>query len=274
MFYQMLSGKVTGPVKEIIKTMRKMEDGDLTARYVSRTTDEFDIIGRSLNSMIGVLQQKIDTEYVLVLKQRNSEYKALQSQIQPHFLFNTLSGFIALNQIGEKDLLEASIINLTVLLRYILNHPELTTLEEELRIIEKYCSLQQLRFGTRLNVRITCEGAAKALKVPKLLLQPLAENAIIHGIEPADNACLLTVAADTVIENNRSCIRIRIEDNGAGFDAGQTDWTRSIGLANTQERLKLCFPESQFSLESSIGAGTRILIHIPQEVRHENSHSG
>ncbi|WP_207953249.1 cache domain-containing sensor histidine kinase [Paenibacillus agricola] len=264
MFYRMLSGKVMGPVNDIIRTMRKVEDGDLTVRYHSQTQDEFDIIGRSLNSMIAELKQKIETEYVLVLNQRNSEYKALQAQIQPHFLFNTLSGFIALNQIGEKELLEKSIIDLTVLLRYILNHPEMTTLEEELRIIGKYCSLQQLRFGPRLLVSISCDSCAKPFKVPKLLLQPLVENAIIHGMEPLNEACQLTIAVEKIIHEGHHFICIRIEDNGVGFDPQHQDKPGSIGITNTVERLNLCFPGSLFGLESAVGSGTRITIHIPE----------
>ncbi|WP_165452227.1 sensor histidine kinase [Paenibacillus thalictri] len=274
LFYQGLSRKVMGPVKDIIKTMGKIEQGDFSARYRSRTTDEFDVIGRSLNSMIEELKQKIEVEYVLKLKQRNSEYKALQSQIQPHFLYNMLGGFVALNQIGERELLEKSIIDLTLLLRYILNHPDMTTLEEELTLIEKYGSLQQLRFGERLQVHVSCEDGIRLHKVPKLLLQPLAENAIIHGIEPLSRPCRLTISADTVVEAGVPFVRIVIEDDGIGFDPEQLQEYGQIGLTNTRERLQLCFPDSRFELESAPGAGTRIAIIIPEANFHGHTHSG
>ncbi|NOU94396.1 HAMP domain-containing protein [Paenibacillus sp. LMG 31456] len=274
LFYQWLSRKVMGPVKEIIKTMRKVEQGDFSARYHYQTKDEFDVIGRSLNTMVEELKLKIEMEYVLVLKQRNSEYKALQSQIQPHFLFNMLNGFIALNQIGERELLEKSIIDLTVLLRYILNQTDMTTLEEELHLIEKYGSLQQLRFGQRLQVHVSCEDGIRPYKVPKLLLQPLVENAIIHGIEPLNCPCRLTVAADTVLEDGVLFVRIRIEDDGAGFDTTQAEGLGQIGLANTRERLLLCFSDSLFQLASSLGSGTRIVIMIPEANFLENNNSG
>jgi two-component system sensor histidine kinase YesM len=274
LFYQGLSRKVMGPVKEIIKTMRKVEQGDFTARYPTHTKDEFDVIGQSLNSMIGELKQKIEMEYVLVLTQRNSEYKALQSQIQPHFLFNMLNGFITLNQIGERELLEKSIIDLTLLLRYILNQTEMTTLEEEMHLIEKYSSLQQLRFGHRLQVLMSCEDGVRPYKVPKLILQPLVENAIIHGVEPLNSPCTLTVAADTVWEDGVLFVRIRIEDDGVGFDTQLLDEHGQVGLANTRERLQLCFPDSLFRLESAVGVGTSIIIMIPEGHFHENYYSG
>ncbi|MFD0679292.1 MULTISPECIES: cache domain-containing sensor histidine kinase [unclassified Paenibacillus] len=274
LFYQILSRKVMGPVKEIIKTMRKVEQGDFTARYRSHSKDEFDVIGQSLNSMIDELKQKIEMEYVLVLKQRNSEYKALQSQIQPHFLFNMLNGFVALNQLGERELLETSIIDLTLLLRYILNHPDMTTLEEELQLIQKYGSLQQLRFGQRLQVHVSYEDGVRSYKVPKLLLQPLVENAIIHGIEPMNAPCSLVIAADMVVENEVMYVRIRIEDDGTGFDPEFPEEHGKIGLTNTIERLRLCFPDSLFQLKSSIGEGTQITIMIPEANFHENPNSG
>lgn len=274
LFYQGLSRKVMGPVKEIIKTMRKVEQGDFTARYPTQTKDEFDVIGQSLNSMIGELKQKIEMEYVLVLKQRNSEYKALQSQIQPHFLFNMLNGFITLNQIGERELLEKSIIDLTLLLRYILNQTEMTTLEEEMHLIDKYSSLQQLRFGHRLQVLMSCEDGVRPYKVPKLILQPLVENAIIHGVEPLNSPCTLTVAADTVWEDGVLFVRIRIEDDGVGFDTQLLDEHGQVGLANTRERLQLCFPDSLFRLESAVGVGTSIIIMIQEAHFHENYYSG
>ena len=158
--------------------------------------------------MYSLLQEKIKNEYELILNQQKSQFEALQSQIRPHFIINTIYGFITLNQIGEKKLLNDYLYSFTHLLRYVLLREDMTTLGNELQFLENYCSLQHLRFGHRMNYNIQCPSEFHSFEIPKLLLQPLVENAVVHGIEPCVNPCTLSIS----VEKHCNSIYIIIED--------------------------------------------------------------
>ncbi|OHE61655.1 MAG: hypothetical protein A2Y36_11110, partial [Treponema sp. GWA1_62_8] len=157
-------------------------------------------------------------KYGELVELRNAEYLALQSQVQPHFLYNVLGGFAALNRLGERVPLENSIQALKKLLRYAVDHEDETTVEEELAFVESYFRLQKLRFQERLVWTIEATDAARALRIPKLVLQPLVENAVIHGIEEGDGSGFVAVAASVM--DGRLLLDVR--DDGAGFDASNS----------------------------------------------------
>jgi two-component system sensor histidine kinase YesM len=215
--------------------------------------------------MIERLNQLIEREYKAVLSQRDAEYRALQSQIQPHFLYNTLNGFIGLNRLGNSAGLEKAIFALSSMLHYILEGEEMVPLDDEITFVEKYCNLQRIRFRERLDVEIRSDPAVSGLKVPKLILQPLVENAFIHGIEPAGRVCKLTVVVESWKKADASWVRITVQDNGRGFDPLALKGKAGLGLANVRERLTLAFREAQFSVTSQVDAGTQIIIDIPAE---------
>ncbi|WP_248925841.1 cache domain-containing sensor histidine kinase [Paenibacillus hamazuiensis] len=260
---------IVTPFKQMIHVMKKVQRGDLTSRYRARGHDEIAQLGASLNTMIAQLEELIDREYKAVLGQRVADYRALQSQIQPHFLYNTLSGFIGLNRTGQSQLLEKAILSLSGLLRYILGHNDWSLLRDELDFIAKYCELQRIRFQERLQFRIELEAGLEEIKLPKLLLQPLVENAIIHGIEPLFRPCTLTVAASrrfrrfdhSVDSLEEEVLEIQVADDGAGFDAAAGG--ESVGLSNVRERLKLAYGRGMFRIDSAIGQGTTASIIIP-----------
>jgi sensor histidine kinase YesM len=202
-------------------------------------------------------------KYKELLEKREAEYRALQAQIQPHFLYNVLNGLVGLNRMGDARSLESALFSLKDMLRYILDKGRWTTVGEELDFVGRYCELQQLRFADRLAVSISRDDAVCSLPIPKLLLQPVVENAVIHGIEPLDRPGILTVEALVVGQNGGSTARIIVADNGAGFLPGSDAIAERIGLANVQERLRMAYPDSRFSIDSGIGRGTRICIEIP-----------
>jgi two-component system sensor histidine kinase YesM len=209
------------------------------------------------------LFELIDREYRAVIKQRDAEYRALQSQIQPHFLYNTLNGFIGLNRIGERKGLEKAILSLSSMLRYILEQKDISTLKEEFFFLEKYCELQQIRFQEKLNFKVVCEEAVTELRIPKLLLQPLVENAIIHGVEPLNRPCLVTIIARLDTSDSSSKIVIEVVDNGLGFNIDEEKANARIGIANVSERIRLFFPQATLRIESNPGNGTKVTIEIP-----------
>lgn len=262
--FQLLSKYyIVHPIKEMSKVMKEVEKGNLKARFISKKNNEISKLGYNLNRMIIKLNNLITKEYKLVLNQRNAEYRALQSQIQPHFLYNTLNGFLGLNRMGKNKILENSILNLTGMLRYTLNPKNITTIEEEFKFLEKYCSLQKLRFEDKMIVDIQYEKEVSDFEIPKLLIQPLVENAIIYCVEPSTQVCHIEVTAKKQFFEKKQFIVISIKDDGMGFDTNALKSPESIGLHNTKERLKLSYPKSSFHIFSKPNEGTSIIIQIP-----------
>jgi two-component system sensor histidine kinase YesM len=262
LLYFTVSRWLTNPFKNMVRVMKRVQRGDLKTFYPVRGKDEVAQLGSHLNTMISRLGELIDREFRAELSRRNAEYRALQAQIQPHFLYNTLNCFIGLNRTGQTVLLERAILSLGGMLRYSLGRNDTVTLKEELDFIANYCELQQIRFADKLEFRIDCDPGTAKTPIPKLLLQPLVENAVIHGVEPSGTPCTLAVAASfEPMGEDDSCIEIRISDNGAGFDPGRA--RSGIGMTNVRERLKFAYKRAQLHVHSAAGGGTLVRIQIP-----------
>ena len=202
--------------------------------------------------------------YAELLERRNAQFQALEDQIRPHFLYNVLNNIVGLNRMGDRDRIESSIIALKEILRASLGSTDFVPLENELRIAERYCELQALRFGDRLKYEVVRDPDVTDVDVPSLIIQPLIENAIIHGIEPLDSQGSVTVRAE--YRNDR--LVISVEDNGVGFRPGPIERSTHIGLANVRERLSLAYTHAELSIESEPGRGTCCSISIAaSEVR-------
>lgn len=214
-------------------------------------------------------------KYKELLEKREAQYRALQSQIQPHFLYNVLNGLVGLNRMGDARALESAIFSLKDMLRYILDKGQWTTVREELRFLERYCELQKMRFPDRLGVAIRCAEEVEGFRIPKLILQPVVENAVIHGIEPLGRPATLSIEAGQGGRDGEPYTTICIADDGAGFDPEATDVEQRIGLSNVRERLLMAYPNARLSIASSPGSGTRIRIEIPSgESRREDPDRG
>jgi sensor histidine kinase YesM len=214
-------------------------------------------------------------KYRELLERREAEYKALQAQIQPHFVYNVLNSLIGLNRMGDSRTLESAIFSLKDMLRYILDQASWTTVGDELHFLDRYCELQKMRFPDRLVVSIRCEEEVTALRIPKLILQPMVENAVIHGIEPLDRPGHLEIVARRAMANGGSAACISIVDDGVGYSTAAGDVEERIGLANARERLLIAYPDARLSIVSDPGSGTRISIEIPAARQQgEDPHRG
>lgn len=263
LLYFTVSHWMVTPFRRMIQVMKQVQRGNLQVFYPNKGSDEIAQLGKSLNTMISQLKELIDREFRAVLGQRNAEYRALQSQIQPHFLYNTLNGFIGLNRSGKSMLLERSILSLSGMMRYTLEHNDWAKLKEEMDFITKYCELQQMRFAEKMDIDIVCGPGTESIPVPKLLLQPIVENAVIHGIEPSDKACLLKVESALTADSGdgQERLEITITDDGVGYDSGTE--REGVGVNNVRERLQLAYEGSTISIESAPGRGTLVRIQIP-----------
>jgi two-component system sensor histidine kinase YesM len=260
------------PLKQMVSLTKKVQRGNLNAQMEVHGKDEIAQLGMALNAMISHLNEVIHNEYQaqLTLRNtelnlRNAEYRSLQAQLQPHFLYNVLSGFIGLNRLGQKEMLEYSIISLSRLLRYVLNKTDQASLKDEFDFLVSYCNLQKMRFLKKgFDFSIACSPDAENLLFPKLLLQPLVENAIIHGIEPINRPCQLTVSACIQTYHDEEYLEIVVMDDGAGFEQ-KSNSESHIGLDNVQERLHLCYSHATFFIQSEIQVGTKAILRIPLE---------
>jgi len=191
-----------------------------------------------------------------------AELKALKSQVNPHFLFNTLNTIFALidhNSRKAKD----TVTKLSSLLRYSLAgiHQEFVTLEKEIDSIKIYLAIEKARFRSRLKVRYTIEPKALIMKVPPMLLQPLVENAVKHGISTSREGGTISISA--LIKNN--VLTIRVEDNSQSkkIATRKQEDNNGIGLANLRQRLEKIYG-NHFSLETGPikKGGFSVLLHI------------
>lgn len=262
--FRISSKKMVASINSMRGIFYAIQNEDFSRKYTYVSDTELDDLGDSLNAMSEELQNRIQKEYVMAIRQKDTEFRALQAQIQPHFLFNTLNNFVALNQVGDRDALENALFELSGMLRYILKAPALIPLSMELSFVEDYCSLQKLRFSDRLNYVVDRRVPAEGIMIPKLLLQPIVENSILHGVEPCNRACTIRISLSPAAHG----VTIVIEDDGAGCELPESE-APGIGLANVRERLASFSPQSSFSMESRPGEGTRTVIELYIEVMEE-----
>jgi len=191
-----------------------------------------------------------------------SELRALRSQINPHFLFNALNSLAELTQEDPKAA-EAVILHLAHVSRYALDSSrrENVSLEEELGFVESYLAVEQLRFADRLLHEIVASAEARRCWLPPMLIQPIVENAVKHGISLKMGGGTVTIRA--AVEEQK--LRIEIADDGIGFDLHSVDGSgcRGVGLENVRSRLEHVAGGGDLQVDSAPGAGTRVSLEIP-----------
>ncbi len=201
-----------------------------------------------------------------------AQLKALQMQLEPHFLFNTLNALTTLVELGRNREASETLGHLNMILRSTLQRsaPEKIPFAQELQVVESYLAIQQVRFADRLHVKIEATPEALEGLVPCFLLQPIIENAIRHGIAPLEGHGILETSVERVGER----LRMRVRDNGPGFSSGNGNGKATqangygIGMKNTQERLSLFYPGAyEFIASEPVGGGCEIMIQIPYERR-------
>lgn len=291
-----LSTMITNPILNLIKVMRNSKFGTLKPSTVTSATLEIRELNNTYNQMVDRMNELVEVVYQKEILQSRTELKALQSQINPHFLFNTLEAFYwALDEKGEDELAE-SVIAMSGLFRYVINQgdeDEWVAIDNELTHAERYLTIMNIRMGDRLSWSITCDPSLRSVPIPKLLIQPLVENAILHGIEQqvGPGSIELTVSPS----ERPGYTQIIVKDNGPGMDDEkiQSLYTamkegrsasskgKGIGIANIYGRLKLSYSteEPEMRITSQAGIGTAIALTIPNEpggsfYHEDNTHCG
>jgi len=195
-----------------------------------------------------------------------TELRALRAQINPHFLFNALTTIGYLIQTAP-DKAFSTLMKLTALLRRVLKSSgEFTTLSEEIELVESYLEIERARFEERLTVEIDVPQDLKQLRVPALILQPLVENAVKHGISKAKLGGVISLSARLENENNRVFLLLKVGDSGAGAASDELLQNRikGVGLNNIEQRLRSYYGSSAvLKIKSEAGKGTTAEIKFP-----------
>ena len=192
-----------------------------------------------------------------------SELSSLKQQLHPHFLFNTMNTIAVLVREERNDEAVSLLAKLSALLRISLDTARIeeVTVRQEMEFLERYIDIQKMRFADRLSVDTAITSEALEARIPNLLLQPLVENAILHGVAPKNGPGRITVAG-SVCEGR---LHLEVRDDGLGIDGTRTGRAREgIGLSNTRERLNRIYGvHSQLVLKSELGLGTTVSIVLP-----------
>ncbi len=192
-----------------------------------------------------------------------AQLDTLRMQLHPHFLFNTLNGIVGLVRDNKNDAAVSMLVGLSDLLRHTLEHSakQEVELREELNFIKLYLSIQEMRFSDRFHIKLDIDPATMKALVPNLILQPLTENAIRHGISRSADSGLVGIAS--AVEDGH--LRLTVYDNGAGLP---NDWqlkgSAGIGLANTAARLQQLYDDDhQFDIRNRDEGGVEVVIRMP-----------
>ena len=186
---------------------------------------------------------------------------ALRQQLNPHFLFNTLNHIVAELRAGEVAPALRMLLALGDLLRDVLRErAQLIPLRDEVRMVERYLEIERERFGDRFQAEVTFEPRALDGLVPSLILQPLVENAVRHGVSAADGRCRIALTVRAAGER----LRIEVRDAGPGLDPAKAQTSPGVGLANTAERLKYLYgSDHTFKVQSGEAGGVLVAIDLP-----------
>ena len=272
------SKAISRPIRDLSEEMKTITLNEYSGSTLESREDEIGILQDSFNHMISRNKELIAQQYQAKLEKRNAQLRALQAQINPHFMYKTLQviGGMAL----EKDAPEVYSVTLALsdILRYSLNFSkEMVCLEEEVEYLKSYVMIQNERFGGKVQLKLELEPNTLKCLIPKLILQPLAENSFEHGLLNKAGDWLLTVESHITPEGD---LLICIKDNGIGFDSERLAQIREkieldtvkalnsgshIGLANVHARIKLRSAKEGHgvSIDSSPETGTTVSVRMP-----------
>jgi two-component system sensor histidine kinase YesM len=267
------SNAVTSPLNKLTYSFRQLKKGDFSTRIIVKGENEFSQIAYTFNDMSINIEKLIKEKYELALLGKQSELIALQNQINPHFLYNTLTSIKLV--IDKGDLHNASFMveNLSDIFRYCLNKgANIVKFSQELEHIKNYLSIQKLRFGDKLEINYDIDEDVLSLPILRLTLQPIIENSIFHGLEPKLGKGELKITAKKFNDN----FYIYIFDNGVGITqdklnkinvqlkSDSSKRSDKLGIYNVNSRIKNYFgDEYGLTILSTLDSNTTIKIILP-----------
>lgn len=263
------------PIKEMYEKFQAVERGDLSVRIINQRKDEFGHLGHSFNAMVAQIDLLLKQQLHEQQQKSDLEFEILQAQINPHFLYNTLDSIKWLaaiqnaNNIGE---LTTALINL---LKYNISVKKaVVLLEDEIKSLNNYFVVQKYRYGDTFDARFELDPETLQCEVLHFMLQPIVENAIIHGFEDISHTGLVTIQSSKEGQD----LVIAVKDNGIGIKADRiidlennpADRFNGIGMSNIHNRIQLHYGKTYgLSIASQVGRGTTVTIRLPFQPKQE-----
>lgn len=267
--------KVVHPINRLSEAAAQFGKGNFDVSVDVRTGDEIEVLANVFNKMVQDVQHytKMSLEHEKAI--RRSQVDQLLLQINPHFIYNTLNSIVYMAKIkGDSAIIEFTNAFISLLQGTLrVENAVYISLEEELKNVENYLVLQKYRYMDKFDEKIECPDRLLHCMVPKVILQPIVENAIFHGIASMDGRGLLSI----IVTQQEKNLQIVVEDSGVGMSKeaaaellnGHQEnrgGMRKIGIANVYRRIKeICGEEYGFMVQSNVGEGTRVIITLPMK---------
>lgn len=276
-----MTAMLSRPIRSIAKAIKQAGDGNFGVSIpIGGRNDELGYLALRFNWMLRKIGQLLEDLKTTEEEKKRSDFRALQAQIKPHYLYNTLNAISMLGRSGDAERMDRLISALTNQLHYALDQsPDPVSLAEELASVSHYSELMGIRYPGRFRLELDIDPDALGEWLPKFILQPLVENAIFHGIVPSNREGTVLIVATAEDDE----WELLIEDDGVGMDGttlaaltesfGRPESASGngngsghrIGVRNVYERFRLMFGDKvRIRFESRIGAGTRIWIRLPR----------
>ncbi len=269
---------ITRPIKELRDSMKEVEKGNLDNVNVAVSSKtEIGSLENSFNLMTSQIRQLMEQNIYEQEQKRQSELKALRSQINPHFLYNTLDSIIWMAEGGKnKEVVRMTAALARLLRQSISNDNELISIEKEINYAGSYLTIQKMRYRDKLEYEIEVDEEIKHKEIINLILQPLVENAIYHGIKYRGSKGLVRITG----RGEGDKIILTVSDNGIGMDetaleeifdrSKAREGNNGVGVYNVQTRIQLYYgTEYGLHFESRLGEGTQVTVTIPKHCREE-----
>lgn len=270
-----LSDSITKPLSNLQKLMLEAEKGNLEVRFNMKVDDEIGDLGHSFNTMIKRIDQLMKQVYKEQKSKRDAEIKSLQEQIKPHFLYNTLDTISWMARDYDANDIVKLVDALTNMFRIALSKgKDVINLKDEIKHVSNYLYIQKIRYGERLNYYIELDKELEDCKVPKLILQPLVENAIYHGIKKKRSIGCIKVIIKKDVKDDKAILIV--EDDGAGMTSEKcmqlTELLKNrinqkemgFGIYYISQRMRISYGDNyDIKIESEQDIGTRVIIKIP-----------
>lgn len=277
---------VSRPIKKLSHLMKYVELGNLRVHLQINSRDEIGLLARSFNSMIARMRELIQRNVHIEIKQKEAEIYAMQAQINPHFMYNTLETIQMAVEEGEKSGVVEMVTLLGRMLRYSLsNDARLVPIDAEVRHVRDFLTIQKYRFEERVNFHIDVKVPMNRLLTPKFILQPIVENSLKYGLERRKGVRIhIAAALEFGAGSGKQDVVFRIRDDGPGIEAGKLEalsealragehvkGESGLGLRNVHARIFMMFgDEYGLQIDSIEGKGTEVIIRIPVMETHDN----
>ncbi|MBA2940847.1 sensor histidine kinase [Paenibacillus sp. CGMCC 1.16610] len=267
-----ISRHLSRPIKLLQSSMKQVEKGDFSIRSEFRSGNEIGQLGQTFNIMVGRIKDLMNQIIQNEESKRKSEMKLLEAQINPHFLYNTLDSIIWMAERKKHEEVVLMTSSLAKLFRAIINkNNETVPVRVEIEHITNYLLIQTLRYKDKLDFQIDIDPGILDIHIPKIILQPIVENAIYHGIKNSLEPGLVHITG----KEDGDTIVFVVADNGVGMEPEKLDQilkmkdgiVRGIGVSNVHERIKLFGHEFGLSFRSEKWEGTEVTIVLPKCVQ-------